>query len=93
MKTTGAQEAGTSNIHGDAQLEVDTAADRIIFSRLRDSGAVETASSEETSDMINLNGKGFSVSFLNHSLLYIDHCQPRVDGHSAILHEHKIRSQ
>lgn len=61
LRKTGAQEAGTSNIHGDKQLEVDKAADTIVFDKLRESGAVETASSEETSDMVKLGGSGFSV--------------------------------
>ena len=38
-------------------------ADTLIFSHLRQSGAVETASSEETSEMVEMGGKGFAVAF------------------------------
>ena len=38
-------------------------ADKIIFDDLRSSNAVATASSEETSDMVDLGGEGYSVAF------------------------------
>ena len=38
------------------------AADMLIFGKLQECGAVETASSEETTEMKPLGGQGFSVS-------------------------------
>lgn len=37
------------------------AADTLIFAKLQECGAVEIASSEESSEMKNLGGQGFSV--------------------------------
>ena len=59
------KETGTSNVHGDSQLELDVAADTLIFAKLRECGAVETASSEETSEMVSLGGQGFSVRLMD----------------------------
>ena len=61
LRTPGATETGSTNTFGDKQLEADVQTDRIVFERLRASGAVETASSEESSDMHALGGSGFSV--------------------------------
>lgn len=63
-------EAGSTNSHGDSQLEVDKAADTLIFGKLQECGAVEIASSEETSDMVSMGGQGFSVRPI--SLLVFD---------------------
>ena len=38
------------------------AADMLIFGKLQECGAVETASSEETAEMKPMGGQGFSVS-------------------------------
>ena len=57
------KEAGSSNVHGDQQLELDVAADTLVFAKLKECRVVETASSEETSEMVNLGGQGFSVRF------------------------------
>ena len=61
LRTSDTAEAGSSNVHGDKQLEVDMAADMLIFAKLRECGAVETASSEETAESVELGGHGFSV--------------------------------
>ena len=45
-------------------MEVDMAADMLIFAKLRECGAVETASSEETAECVELGGHGFSVRSL-----------------------------
>jgi hypothetical protein len=44
-------------------LQADLVADKIIFDSLRASNAVATATSEETSDMVDLGGQGYSVAF------------------------------
>ena len=62
LRNSGAGEAGSSNSYGDKQLDVDMAADTLIFSKLQECGAVETASSEETTEMKPLGGQGFSAS-------------------------------
>ena len=61
LRTPGVTETGSTNTFGDRQLEADVQTDRIVFEHLRASGAVETASSEESSDMHALGGSGFSV--------------------------------
>ena len=61
LRTPGVTETGSRNTFGDKQLEADLQTDRIVFDRLRACGAVETASSEESSDMHALGGSGFSV--------------------------------
>jgi len=45
----------------DSPVQVDIAADDIIFNRLRESDAVATASSEEKPEEISLGGRGYSV--------------------------------
>ncbi len=47
LRAAGPASAGTSNACGDAQLDLDLAADAACFAALRDSGAVCLASSEE----------------------------------------------
>ncbi|CAL8468441.1 g7981 [Coccomyxa elongata] len=56
-------EVGTVNSFGDKQLEVDIAADDIIFNRLKQSCAVATASSEERPKEITVGGQGYAVAF------------------------------
>lgn len=65
------KEANSANVHGDQQLELDIAADTLIFAKLRECGAVETASSEETSEMVDLGGQGFSVRALFKILVFL----------------------
>lgn len=54
---------GSTNAFGDPQLDVDIRTDEILFSHLRDSGVVHTASSEENPVEVPLGGEGFSVAF------------------------------
>ncbi len=61
LRTPGVTETGSTNTFGDKQLEADVQTDRIVFERLQASDAVETASSEESSDMHAMGGNGFSV--------------------------------
>lgn len=51
-------------------MQVDVAADDIIFRRLADSGAVELAASEEKPEPTPLGGRGYSVSFQADLLAY-----------------------
>jgi len=57
--------AGSSglNAFGDQQLKADLAADTVMFRKLRECGAVQTASSEENTAMEPMGGTGFSVAF------------------------------
>lgn len=64
MGTEEADSAGSFNTFGDRQLKADVAADSIMFQRLRECGAVETASSEENTDMVPMGGSGYSVTLL-----------------------------
>ena len=48
---------------GDAQLELDVSTDEIVFAALAASGAVATASSEETVEERSLGGCEYSVGF------------------------------
>ncbi len=41
--------------------QADVAADAIVFERMRECGAVETASSEEKPELVPLGGSGYSV--------------------------------
>lgn len=63
LRTTLPDEAGTTNTFGDKQLAADVISDGIVFEALRESGAVATASSEETTDQKHLGGSGYSCSF------------------------------
>ena len=44
--------AGTKNMHGDDQVELDKWADELLIDVLRESGTVQTIASEEQSDII-----------------------------------------
>ena len=48
---------------GDEQLAIDILANNVIFQNLRNSGAVATASSEETPTEDSMGGNGYSVAF------------------------------
>jgi sedoheptulose-bisphosphatase len=48
---------------GDEQLAIDILANNVIFQNLKNSGAVATASSEETPTEDPMGGKGYSVAF------------------------------
>ena len=61
LRTPGVHETGSTNTFGDKQLQADVETNRIVFEHLRACGAVQTASSEESSDMHALGGSGFSV--------------------------------
>mmetsp|Transcript_3452 Transcript_3452/g.9929 ORF Transcript_3452/g.9929 Transcript_3452/m.9929 type:complete len:305 (+) Transcript_3452:96-1010(+) len=64
LRSIGSEDAdGAVNIFGDRQLKADVAADEIIFRKLRECGAVETASSEENTSMEPMGGTGYSVAF------------------------------
>jgi fructose-1,6-bisphosphatase len=55
--------AGSTNSFGDNQLQADLHADEVIFTRLRATPQVASASSEEQTDIIPMNPGGeFSVS-------------------------------
>ncbi|KJE97314.1 sedoheptulose-bisphosphatase [Capsaspora owczarzaki ATCC 30864] len=47
LRSASVGKAGTTNVFGDHQLEVDVIADKIVFNALRDSGAVSVGASEE----------------------------------------------
>lgn len=55
--------AGGQNSSGDSQLTADVVSDEAVWSRLRGSGAVELAASEEQIGEKELGGSGFSVAF------------------------------
>ena len=48
------------------------AADEIVFAKLRECPAVETASSEEQSEMLDMGGRGFSVSSASTMMVHLD---------------------
>lgn len=56
--------AGTSNLYGEQQLELDVLSDRILRKRLIHSGVISTIASEEVDEVlsVNLNGK-YSVTY------------------------------
>jgi fructose-1,6-bisphosphatase I len=56
--------AGTSNLYGEQQLQLDVLSDRILRKRLIHSGVISTIASEETDEIlsVNLNGK-YSVAY------------------------------
>lgn len=56
--------AGTKNIHGDDQVELDKWADELLIKALRTSGLVKTIASEEQADIIEViaHNKGFGVT-------------------------------
>ena len=51
------------NEFGDEQLAIDILANNVIFENLKASGAVATASSEETPTEDPMGGSGYSVAF------------------------------
>lgn len=55
--------AGSTNSFGDDQIQADIHADELIFKHLRGCPAVESASSEEQSDILPMGGKGYTVAF------------------------------
>lgn len=56
--------AGTSNLYGEKQLELDVLSDRIFRKRLIHTGVVSTIASEETDEIINVNLNGkYSVAY------------------------------
>eukprot|EP00775_Hariotina_reticulata_P012568 gene12568-12700_t len=63
LRTMEFDEAGSTNSFGDDQLQADLQADDIIFKHLRNCPAVESASSEEQSDIIPTGGRGYTVAF------------------------------
>lgn len=88
LRNSNAAEAGTSNVHGDKQLEVDIAADMLIFAKLRECGAVETASSEETAEIVDLGGHGFCVRFYDpgSTSSYPDLASGIINWHTHVMH-------
>jgi hypothetical protein len=63
LRTAETTATGGTNTFGDQQLKVDMICDAICFGKLRGCGAVTCASSEENTDMVNMGGIGYSVSF------------------------------
>ncbi|KAK9845722.1 hypothetical protein WJX81_000574 [Elliptochloris bilobata] len=63
LRGSGHSEVGTANAFGDKQLQADVAADAVVLERLRQCGAVETASSEERPELVPLGGRGYSVAW------------------------------
>lgn len=56
--------AGTSNLYGEEQLELDVLSDRILRKRLIHSGVISTIASEEADEIINVNLNGkYSVAY------------------------------
>ncbi|MCK4968726.1 MAG: fructose-1,6-bisphosphatase, partial [Candidatus Aenigmarchaeota archaeon] len=56
--------SGTTNIHGDNQMELDKWADELLIKTLRESNLVKTIASEEQSDIIEIttSNTGFGVT-------------------------------
>jgi sedoheptulose-bisphosphatase len=59
----GAGIVGTQNVFGDEQLEVDVTSDKAVFERLKASGICAVASSEETTEEVDLGGSQYGVAF------------------------------
>ncbi len=58
--------AGTSNLYGEEQLELDVLSDRILQKRLKNSGVVSSFLSEESSEVVYLaceDGQCYSVAY------------------------------
>lgn len=62
LRDTDVSAAGSTNSFGDDQLQADIVADDLIFQHLRSCPHVETASSEEQSDVLPMGGQGYTVS-------------------------------
>jgi len=63
VRTASCDKMSCFNEFGDEQLAIDILANNVIFQNLRASGAVATASSEETPTEDALGGSGYSVAF------------------------------
>lgn len=63
LRDTDVSAAGSTNSFGDDQLQADIVADDLIFQHLRSCPHVETASSEEQSDILPMGGQGYTVAF------------------------------
>jgi len=63
VRTASCDKMACFNEFGDEQLAIDILANNVIFSRLKDSGVVATASSEETPVEDPVGGMGYSTAF------------------------------
>lgn len=63
IRTASCDKMACFNEFGDEQLAIDLLANQVIFQNLKNSGAVATASSEETPTEDPMGGKGYSVAF------------------------------
>lgn len=63
VRTASCDKMACFNEFGDEQLAIDILANNVIFSNLKQCGAVATASSEETPVEDPMGGKGYSVAF------------------------------
>jgi sedoheptulose-bisphosphatase len=63
IRTAETGKAGTKNEFGEEQLTLDVLADNLIFAKLKDSGVIANASSEEQAEAVDLGGIGFSAAF------------------------------
>lgn len=63
VRTASCDKMSCFNEFGDEQLAIDILANNVIFQSLRNSGAVATASSEETPVEDPMGGTGYSVAF------------------------------
>lgn len=63
VRTASCDKMACFNEFGDEQLAIDILANNVIFSSLKNSGAIATASSEETPVEDPLGGQGYSTAF------------------------------
>lgn len=63
IRTASCDKMSCFNEFGDEQLAIDILANNVIFQSLKQSGAVATASSEETPTEDPMGGQGYSVAF------------------------------
>lgn len=63
IRTASCDKMSCFNEFGDEQLAIDILANNVIFENLKQSGAVATASSEETPTEDPMGGSGYSVAF------------------------------
>jgi len=63
IRTASCDKMACFNEFGDEQLAIDILANNVIFQNLKNSGAVATASSEETPTEDPMGGSGYSVAF------------------------------
>ena len=66
---SGEESTGEKNQFGDTQLKADVEIDEMMFERLRRCPAVEAASSEEQPDIVQMPGKGYTVSFCSLNII------------------------